>query len=316
MEKFMPVLTPLGIVLGFLLPGVFIHLRPFVPFIFAVMTLSGALKLRVRDLGMAIAAPLPIILFFIFAHVLMPTMVCLFGGLVFRQNPDVVAGYVLLFSVPTAVSGFIWIAIYGGDIALSLAIILLDTLAAPLVVPLTVSILLNTSVALDMSGMTISLLLMVVLPTIIGVFLNEVSRGKLPPVVSPYLGPLAKLCLVLVICANAAAAPPLNLRDPQVWLIAALCVVFTLAGFTGSKLIGMAVKLGPEKKTALFFTAGLRNISAAATMAIDFFPPGAALPAILGIVFQQTMAALMGKIFIPPVKNPALAPEKPESPEG
>ncbi|GHU84126.1 hypothetical protein FACS189473_0520 [Spirochaetia bacterium] len=293
----MPLMTPGGVALGLLLPAVFITLRPLIPWLFGVMTLSGALKLRFRDLGVAVSNPAPVLIFFIFAHVVMPMGVFFAGRLFFSAEPDIIAGYVLLFSAPTAVSGFIWIAMHGGDTALSLALILIDTLLAPLVVPATVFLLLGTEVALDMSGMAVSLILMVVVPTILGVTLNETSRGGIPRIISPWLGPVSKICLTLVVAANAAAAAgQIHLDDPTVWLITALCIAFSLIGFSGSRLAGKIAGLRPETGITLFFAGGLRNISAAATLAIEFFPEKAALPAILGILFQQTLAAGMGKV--------------------
>jgi predicted Na+-dependent transporter len=148
-----------------------------------------------------------------------------------------------------------------------------------------------------MSGMAVSLILMVVVPTILGVTLNETSRGGIPRIISPYLGPVAKICLTLVVSANAAsAAGQLHLGDPTVWFIAILCIIFSLIGFFGSSLAGKIAGLRPETGITLFFAGGMRNISAAATLAIEFFPEKAALPAILGILFQQTMAAVMGTV--------------------
>jgi predicted Na+-dependent transporter len=71
-----------------------------------------------------------------------------------------------------------------------------------------------------------------------------------------------------------------------------------MIGYVLSKLTGIAGRLEPEKRIALFFSAGLRNISAATTIAIDFFPEAAALPCLLGIVFQQVTAAFMGKVLL------------------
>ncbi|MDR1949703.1 MAG: bile acid:sodium symporter family protein [Spirochaetaceae bacterium] len=303
LEGLMPILTPAGILLGFSLPRVFITLQPLIPLLFGLMTLSGALKLRARDLGFALRDPLPVLLFFIISHGLLPVLV-FFGGRLVFDDPDIMTGFVLLFSVPTAVSGFIWISIFRGNTALSLALILLDTLAAPLLVPGTVSLLLGTRVAPDMSGIAVSLLFMVVFPTVLGVGLNEASRERLPRLVSPFLGPLSKFCLVLVISANAAAAAPqVNPGDPRLWIIALLCILFAFAGFAGAKCACRLCRLSPDKGVTLFFAVGLRNISAAATLAIEFFPEAAALPAILGIVFQQAMSALMGRIFLPKPKD-------------
>jgi tagaturonate reductase len=299
LERLMPVLAPAGVVLGFLLPAVFIRLRPFIPWIFGVMTLSGAIKLKAREFSLVLRDPLPIVITFFSSHLIMPLAVFLVSTLIFREDGGIIAGYVLVYSVPTAVSGFIWVNMYRGDNALALALILITTIAAPLIVPLTVSALLGSRVALDMSGIALSLVMMVVIPTVTGIGANEISRGKIPRIISPFLNPVAKLCLILVIAANAAAvAPKVRLGDPQVWIIAAVCILFAVIAYCLSRLIGLICRLNPEKQVTVFFSTGLRNISAAATIAIEFFPEQAALPALLGIVFQQTMAALMGRMLL------------------
>jgi predicted Na+-dependent transporter len=96
-----------------------------------------------------------------------------------------------------------------------------------------------------------------------------------------------------------------------------MCIVFSALGFSFGKLIGLlserhGLRLGllddspKERQVSLFYACGLRNISAAMTLGIEFFPPAAALPAVLGIVFQQTMAALMGRLYLGklPEENP------------
>jgi predicted Na+-dependent transporter len=299
LERLMPLLTPTGILAGFLFPGILIRVRPFVPLLFGLMTLSGALRLTLRDFSRTLKKPLGIGLFFMSSHILMPLMVFLIASLIFRGDPDTIAGYVLLYSVPTAVSGFIWVAMFRGDSALCLTLILLDTLLAPLIVPGTTSLLLGARVDLDMRGIALALIGMVVIPTIIGVGINEISRGKVPNLACPYLTPLAKLCMVTLIAANASpAASLIHAGDPHIWLIAAVCIVLAVLGYVLSKITAAVGKLNPEKRITLFFSTGLRNISSATTIAIDFFPPAAALPCLLGIVFQQVMAAIMGRLLL------------------
>jgi len=303
LERFLPVTTPLGIVFGLLLPSVFIHLRPFVPWLFGIMTFSGALKLRARELGAAVRSPSPILLFFASAHILMPLAAMLVSSLFF-ENQDIVAGFVLLFSGPTAVSGFIWASILKGDMALCLTLILLDTLFAPLVVPGTVSVLMGAKTTMDSSGIAISLLFMVVIPTIIGVGINEASKKKIPDVICPYLDPVSKICLILVIAANASPlASWINFGDPFVWRTAALCVALTIAAFLLAKLAALAGKCRAPKDTTMIIAGGLRNNSAVMTIAVSFFPEAAALPVLLSIMFQQTIAAVMGKLLVKKIKE-------------
>jgi len=233
----------------------------------------------------------------------MPLIALLVASLGFA-NPDIVSGFVLLFSGPTAVSGFIWVTMFRGDKALCLTLILIDTILAPLVVPGTVSLLMGAKTTIDMSGIAFSLFLMVVLPVFLGVTINEASKGKIPSLVCPYLNPLSKICLMLVIAANTSAiAPRVQLSDPVVWKVALFCVLLSGAGFVIAKLVALAGKCGDEKSITLFFSNGLRNISAVTTIAVAFFPEAAALPTLLGIMFQQTIAAIMGKLLIQKAKD-------------
>ncbi|MDR2478905.1 MAG: bile acid:sodium symporter family protein [Treponema sp.] len=299
LERLMPVLTPLGIVLGFSLPGVFIHLRPLVPWLFGTMTLSGALKLQAAEFGRTLRNPLPVLLFFVSVHIIMPLLALSAASLCFHSSADTVSGFVLLFSGPTAVSGFMWVSMYMGDKALCLALILLDTLLAPLLVPGTISLLMGTKVTMDMGGIAVSLILMVVVPTVIGVTANEVSRGKIPSRLCPYLNPVSKIFLMLVIAANTApAAPRIRLDEPRLWGIAALCVVLSAVGFALARLSGIAGRCDTGRSITLFFSGGLRNISAVTTIAVTFFPEAAALPALLGIVFQQSLSAVMARLLV------------------
>ena len=285
--------------MGVLLPALFINLRPFVPWLFGTMTFAGALNLRARELGKAASTPVPLLLFFTTAHIILPLAALVLSRLIFSSEPDTVSGYVLLYAAPTAVTGFIWTSIFRGDPALSLTLILLDSLAAPFVVPGTVRLLLGTNVSLNMTGMVISLIYMLLVPTIVGVGLNEFSSGKIPARISPYMRPLSKICMILVIAANSSAvAPQVRFDSLRVWIIILVCVTFSTLGLLCGKLAGLVGKFDRKRQISLFFASGLRNTSAAMTLAIDFFPAGAALPAMFGIMFQQATATVMSRLLI------------------
>jgi len=293
-----PVTTPLAVALGFFFPDVFRHLRPFVPWLFGMMTFSGALKLKATELGASVKSPLPILLFFFSSHVIMP-LFALFSSSIIFDKPDLIIGFILLFAGPTAVSGFIWVTILKGDKALGLTFILLDTLLAPLVVPVTLYILMGADVAIEGSGIALSLLFMIVIPTIIGVTINETSKGKIPAVICPGFDPLSKICLMMVVAANSTAvAHNLKFNDPLIWKIALLCIILTVIAFMLAKLNGIIGKCGDEKSTSLIIAGGLRNNSVVMTVAVTFFPELTVLPTLLSIIFQQTIAAIMGRLLV------------------
>jgi predicted Na+-dependent transporter len=297
LERMIAFTTPFGIVLGFLLPSVFVNLRPFIPYLFGLMTFSGALKLRARDLGSAVSKPVPILLFFAAAYVIMPVIAMLASSLFF-DNLDIIAGFILLFSGPTGVSSFIWVSILKGDLALCLTLILLGTLLAPLVVPGSVSILMGAKVAMNISGIAIFLLFMVVVPTIIGVVINETSKGKLSVSICSYVDPLARICLMTVIAINASiVAPSVKFNDPLIWKTTALVIVLTFVAYGIIKLTTVISKCKSPKDISLIICGGLRNNSAILTIAVAFFPKATVLPILISIVVQQIITAIMGKAF-------------------
>ncbi|MCL1954521.1 MAG: hypothetical protein FWF61_01135 [Brevinematales bacterium] len=297
LERLIPITTPMAIVIGFLLSSFFIHLRPFVPTLFGIMTFSGALKLRPAQLGTVLRNPSPILLFFFAAHIIMPVFAMAVSSL-FLANQDVTTGFVLLFSGPTAVSGFIWVSIFKGDMALGLTLILLDTLFAPLVVPGGVSLLMGAKIVMAGSSIAASLLFMIVIPTFLGVTVNEISKGKIPALVCPWFDPFAKICLMAVIATNASIiAPGVRFNDPFVWKTAVIVIAVTFAGFFIIKFTAVIGKCRSPKDISMIIAGGLRNNSAIMTIAVNFFPEAAALPTLLSIMFQQTIMAIMGKVF-------------------
>jgi predicted Na+-dependent transporter len=294
LEKMMPFLPPVGVAAGFFFSASLISLKPAVPWFFALMTLSGSLKIRARELGAVATRPVPVIAFLVGSHILMPLIALGISTFALPGKTDLISGFVLLFSTPTAVSGFIWVAMFCGDGALSLAIILIDSLMAPILVPFTVSLLLGTRVTLDGAGMVASLFAMVVAPTVLGVALNEASRGNIPVRVGPYLGPISKICLLIVFAGNAAAvAPQVDLASPTVLIVSALCVLLAVIGFSLGRAFGLLPGLDVPTRRSLTFNIGFRNTNAAA------------LPAILGIIFQQSLTAIMGRVLLGPPGIPA-----------
>jgi tagaturonate reductase len=304
LEKGMPLLTPCGVVIGFVLGDRIAGFTTAVTVFFAFMTFSGALGMNVRNFVDVVKKPLPIFVFLFCFHIVIPIVIRIIAGAVFRTEPAFVTGLVLLFAIPTAVAGYIWTSIHNGNGPLALTLILIDTVLAPLLTPFTVSFLLSESIQIDSTGMLISLVWMVVIPSIIGVCINELSRGKAPAVVTPYFKPLAKISLLLVVAINSArVSGSITSWEPVFLFLALICLGLTIIGFLIGRFAGGLLHLPRPDMITVTFATGLRNISAALVLALNFFEPRAALPVICGIVFQQTLAALMGKVLIPKRTN-------------
>ena len=108
-EKWMAFVTPTCLILGVCFPDIAGHGVPFVPYVFALMTFTGSLKSTFADVFHVFRHPKPLVVTLVIIHIVMPLAACSVGHLFFRDDPDLIAGMVLEFCVPTAVVALMWV---------------------------------------------------------------------------------------------------------------------------------------------------------------------------------------------------------------
>jgi len=295
LEKVMPLITPAGVIMGVVLSAHLQNLSFLIPWIFAFMTFAGSLSSSFKSLGNVVSHPLPVILAMFLLHVFMPIWAWGIGHIAFSGDVYTVTGLILAMVIPTGVTSFIWVSIYKGNIPLTLSIILLDTLLSPLIVPYSLSLFMGQKVDMDFLGIMRGMLGMVVIPSLVGMLLNQITKGKINEQLGNRLAPFSKISLGFVVMLNGAVVAP-HLRHISLKLISITVVVFLIAltGYLFSFLVGRLIKSDRDTITSLTFTGGMRNISAGAVIAVSYFPAAVAVPVVVGMLFQQVLASLNG----------------------
>jgi len=201
----------------------------------------------------------------------------------------------LAMAIPTGITSFVWVSIYKGNIALTLSIILIDTMLSPFIVPFTMSVLVGGNIEMDIVGITQGLFLMIVIPSFVGMTLNQVLKERVASGLSARLSPFAKIGMGIVVMLNGAVVAP-YLLDINLKLIGIAIIMFLVAfsGYLISFFTGKLFKQDKETVTAMMFTGGMRNISAGAVLAVSYFPAAVAVPVVLGMLFQQVLASIFG----------------------
>lgn len=295
LEKIMPLITPTSVVLGVLLTT---YLSPFsylVPWLFAFMTFSGALSSSFKSLQRAITHPFPILIALLILHLIMPLWAWGVGHLTFPGDSFTITGLILAVVIPTGISSFIWVVMKHGNIVLTLSIILIDALVSPFIVPYGLSLFVGGNIEMDTLSIMQGLFFMIVLPSILGMVVNHITKGECTKKLSPTLAPFSKIALGVVVAINSAEVAP-YLQNVDLKLIMTGAVVFFIAfcGYLFSWGIGRLLKFDKDVIVALIFTGGMRNISAGAVIAITFFPAEVAVPVVVGMLFQQILASIYG----------------------
>lgn len=292
--KWMPLLTPISVLIGVLLSDILHHVSFLVPWIFAVMTFIGSLTSNLKSVKYTITHPLSLLLTLAILHILTPLWAFGIGHLFFQNDPYTITGLTLAVVIPTGITSVIWVSLYKGNIALTLAIILLDTLLSPFLVPLSMSLFVGETVQLEVWGMMKGLLGMIVLPSIFGMMVNQFSVEKAKKW-NHTLSPFSKIGLALVVSINSSVvAPYLRNIDKKFLQVALTVFVIALSGYFFAWILGVVTKRSKEDTIAMIYSGGMRNISAGAVLAVSFFPPAVAVPVVIGMLFQQILAALYG----------------------
>ena len=297
---------------GVLFPDTFSWLNGSITMgLFAFMTFSNSLGGGFRELGRVFLRPLPVVVTLVLLHVVIPLLTLGLGNLLFPDAPLFTIGLVLEYVIPTGVASLLWVGICGGNEPLCLSIVLLDTLAAPVVIPLSLKLLVGSVVEVDTWGMMGDMMIMVALPALAAMTVYQVTGGRAAVTLKPRLALFAKLALLIVITANATSCSSFlrSIDRPLVLVMATvflLCLFGFLAGYWAAKLLGLDF---PTRATMCLNT-GLRNISAGSVLALQYFPAQVVFPVAFTPLFLQFTTSIIVKVLMRTPSGRAYAAER------
>ena len=287
-----------GLALGILFPDTFSPLRSYAALLMAVMTFCSSLGGRFRQIGHALMHPLPTFVILLLLHVVMPVIGLVVGRLLLPNDPLFMTGIVLQLSIPSAITTLMWVGTFGGNIHLSLALILLDTLLSPVIVPLVLRVLIGSVVQLDILSMMVELIWMVAIPATLAMLLNQASHGWAEQTLKPRISLFSKAALFVLVMANATGCGPFlrNLNGTLV-LVIGLILGLCLTGFFMGYLCARLLKLDFPTTSTVTINSGMRNNSIGIVLASEFFPPDVLFPVSLAPLFSQLTTSIVVRLL-------------------
>lgn len=297
--KYLPWLVLGCVGLGLLFADTLVTLSAYTMPMFAFITFTNSLGGDFRDLAKVARQPLTVVTIFLLLHVVMPAITLVVGKVLFPDAPLFALGLLLEYSIPTAISSLMWTGVAGGNMSLTLAMVMLDTILAPFVVPLSLRVFAGSVVEMDAMGMMRDLLLMVAIPAVAAMALHQKTGGRVEKTLKPVLDPFAKMVLLLVITINATGCAPFlkHLDRTRVMVIAAVFLLCLLGFFLGY-LAGRLMHKPYETTFSMSLTVGSRNISAGAVLAAQYFPADVMFPVAFTPIFLQFTTSVIVKILM------------------
>lgn len=296
--KWMPLVVILCLFTGIVFSDTLGHLTFLVPYVFALMTFTGAIRTSFRQMADIARHPIPLIVSYAMIHVVIPLAALIAGKAFLPGSSSYISGLVLEYVVPTAVSSVMWCVVSGGDISLTLSIILLDTLTAPLMIPLSLHILIVTQVQIDFLKMMLDLMWMVALPALFAMLMNHFSNNRIGEKISPVTAPFGKFALIFIITINSTRIAPFVHHITAVqFIVIAIIFVIAALGYAGGWLAGFLLRKDSGTIASMTFGCGMRNISAGVVIAAAYFPAETMFPVMAGTLFQQALASVFSHLL-------------------
>lgn len=296
--KHMAVLIVAFVLVGITFPDIFSPINDYTMALFAFMTFANSLGGGFREMADVARRPLPVVVIFAILHVVMPLLALAAGELLFPEAPLFTTGLVLEYAIPTGVASLLWVSIGRGNTSMCLSVVLLDTLLAPFVIPLTLRVLLGSVVEMDTASMVGNLMIMVAIPALLAMTLFQMTRARVAATVKPRLAPFAKLTMLVLVLANATGCAPF-LRDITPTLVKLICAVFALCllGFFLGYQAARLLKADFPTAVTMSLNSGIRNIAAGSVLAIAYFPGDVLFPVAFSPLFLQATTAVIVKIL-------------------
>jgi BASS family bile acid:Na+ symporter len=265
--------------------------------VLGVIMLTMGMTLKGEDFRILASRPMDIVIGSFAQFTLMPliawTLVRVLG-----LPREVGVGLMLVGCCPGGVSSNIMTFLCKGDVAFSVGMTTVSTLAAPVMTPLLMLWLAGESVDVDAAGMFKSILIVTIMPVVIGFSLNAAlgrRRGYGEAMkVMPGVAVVGLACIV----GGVVSAHGHSIVKSGALIFAGVFLHNSL-GYILGYFSGVAARFSQPKLRTISIEVGMQNAGLATVLAGRHFPamPEAAVASAVSCVWHSISGALLAGVF-------------------
>lgn len=265
--------------------------------ILGVIMLSMGMTLKTEDFKVLLSRPLDIAIGTVAQFTLMPLIAWALVKTIGLPR-EVGVGLILVGCCPGGVSSNIMTFLCKGDVAFSVGMTSLSTLAAPLMTPMLMLWLAGETVDVDAVGMFKSILLVTIAPIAIGFSLNALFGAKKAyGEIMKVMPGIAVLGLAAIV-GGVVSAQGSHFASSGVLVFVGVFLHNSL-GYLLGYLTGVAARFNTAKRRTISIEVGMQNAGLATVLATKHFPamPEAAVASAVSCVWHSISGALMAGVF-------------------
>lgn len=263
---------------------------PWIVWGLAVIMLGMGLTLTIDDFRSVLRMPRAVILGFVAQFTIMPGLGWAMGRVFGLETPFAV-GLILVACCPGGTASNVVTYLARANVCLSVVMTMCSTFAAVFMTPLLTSWLAGTLVKVDAWGLFLSTFQVVVLPVLLGLWINHVA----PQLVrrTQLALPLLSVIVIALICASIIGGSAAAIKGAAIRLIGA---VFSLhaGGFALGYLVARLTGWDRTVSRTVSIEVGMQNSGLGVVLARKHFAdPLTAVPCAISSVFHSVIGSVL-----------------------
>ena len=235
--------------------------------------LSMGLTISTDDVRNLMKQPFHILLGAVAQYTIMPFVA--FGlTKVFGLDPYLAVGIILVGCCPGGVSSNVMSFLAKGDVTYSVSMTMVSTLLAPLMTPMLVLWLADTSIDVNAKGMFLNILYVTVAPITIGFLCNYfLGKRTVFKEIQANMPAVSVIGLMLIVGGVVVTVRPQLLTNGFSLIFLVLAVVFchNALGYILGYSVGKVFRFNTAKKRTIAIEVGVQNAGMATVLAAAFF---------------------------------------------
>lgn len=280
-------------VVGAVRPQTLTWVGPYVGWLLGVVMFGMGMTLTFQDFKRVLQRPWEVLLGVVAQFLIMPLAA---GFLVwlFALPPELAIGVVLVGTCPGGTASNVISYLAKGDVALSVSMTMATTLLAPVVTPTLTWLLAGSWIEVSFTAMMISIAQMVLLPLLLGLTAHhffERTVEKILPVM-----PVVSVVTIVLLVGGVVALGAESLLDVGL-LMAAIVVLHNAFGLVLGYGMARLFRLDSKKARTVSIEVGMQNSGMAASLAVLYFSPAAAIPGAIFSVWHNISGSIVANYF-------------------
>ena len=275
--------------IAYLNADIFISLKSIIVPLLAIVMFSMGMTLTWRDFKAVIKKPLIVAIAVLIQFLLMPLFAYIISILL-GLNIDSMTGMVLVGASSGGTASNVICYLAKGNVALSILMTVVSTLAAVILMPALTFMYLNQVVPVPVEAMLKSIFLIVLLPVLIGTVLNSFFSQKLK-LIQPVFPLLSTFAIVLII-AIIVGLNRQNLSEQALPVLIAVCM-HNLAGLIVGYWIPRVLKYDEQTCRTVCIEVAMQNSGLSVALAVKYFSISAALPGAIFSIWHNISGSLL-----------------------